>query len=77
MPEDFAQKLAEYLDARSRDELEELHRDVSTAIGGGEDTVQREEIEIPARAETLNTIAARLERIAEREDDDGGRADCA
>lgn len=72
MPEDFARKLAEYLDGQSQESLEELHRDVSSAIEAGQASVERDGIEIPARPETLTTISARLERIAEHGDHDEG-----
>ena len=72
MPEDFARKLAEYLDGQSSASLEELHREVSSAIEAAEEPVERDGIVIPARPETLNTISARLERLA-RSDDDGER----
>ena len=70
MPEDFARRLAEYLDAQSQDSLEELRREVSAAISVGQDSVERKGLEIPARPETLNTISARLRRTAGAEDDD-------
>src|SRR5690606_31280227 len=50
----------------------ELHREVSLAIESGEESVARDGIVIPARPETLNTISARLERMAVS-DDDGER----
>jgi len=65
MPEDFARRFADYLDEQSGDALEKLHRDVSAAIEAGEASVERDGIEIPARPETLTTISARLERMAE------------
>ena len=70
MPEDFARKLAEYLDGQNQESLAQLHRDVTSAIEAGHSSIEREGIEIPARPETLTTISARLDRMTEPADDD-------
>lgn len=75
MPEDFARRLAEYLEGQSRGSLEELHRDVAMAIEAGRTTVQRDDLEIPARPETLTTISTRLDRIVEKDGEEDETVD--
>lgn len=69
LPEDFARRLADYLDGQDEAALSDLHREVTDAIEAGQASVQREGLEIPARIETLTTIAARMTKDEEREGD--------
>jgi len=73
LPEDFGRRFAAFLNEQSIDALESLKREVVAAIDAGQLSVVRNNIEIPARPETLNTIDAKLERTDALDRDDEPR----
>lgn len=60
LPEEFVRKITEVFDRRSTSELESLRSDVKQAIEQGQDAICVDNINLPARPETVATIDAHL-----------------
>ncbi|MBB5753360.1 DEAD/DEAH box helicase [Prosthecomicrobium pneumaticum] len=74
LPEDFSRRLSGHLDAQTPEALEALRREVEAAIEAGRPSVLRDGLEIPAGAETLATIGARLaSEVSSDPDEEPGR----
>jgi superfamily II DNA or RNA helicase len=70
LPEDFGKRFAAYLDEQDPAALNDLRRDVATAIEAGRLSITRDDLAIPARPETLSTIDSRLDRDTPPDPDD-------
>ncbi|MBR1216412.1 DEAD/DEAH box helicase [Bradyrhizobium sp. U87765 SZCCT0131] len=72
LPEDYARRFADYLQNSTSEQLEELRERVSAAMEAGEESVQADDLEIPARAEAVSAIDARLSQPESAPDEPEG-----